>query len=116
VTSYKQNRYPFLYEGEYDILFVVPELAKERPTEYIPVINSYQHIVRNICIFWGTKDMLEVFEELTFTNRSITRAGFPLEVFDEINSLISIHNDKYPQHAFTMGSGVGFHVHNYKKK
>jgi Tfp pilus assembly protein FimV len=53
-------------------------------------IEQYQHIEKKLTSCWGTDECLQYLKHLLADNREGTRAGFPMEVVNEILMLIGV--------------------------
>jgi hypothetical protein len=53
-------------------------------------IEQYQHIEKKLVSCWGTDECLQYLKHLLADNREGTRAGFPIEVVNEILMLIGV--------------------------
>lgn len=60
---------------------------------------QYPHIVSSIQALWGFKEMNTYFTKLTIDERG-TRAGFPPEVWDDLYTLLRLHQEIVPEPLF----------------
>jgi pilus assembly protein FimV len=53
-------------------------------------LEQYQHIEQKLVSCWGTSECLQYLKHLLADNRDGSRAGFPIEVINEILMLIGV--------------------------
>jgi hypothetical protein len=84
------------------------DLASASAKEIPPPAKTYQcaletqfpHILAGIQALWGYRELNPYFTKLTVSER-MSRAGFPPEVWDEIHTLLRIHQEIVPEPLFT---------------
>ncbi|HCY64775.1 MAG TPA: hypothetical protein DHV59_18525 [Oxalobacteraceae bacterium] len=60
---------------------------------------QFPHILSAIQALWGFKELNTYFTKLTIDERG-GRAGFPPEVWDEIHTLLRLHQEILPEPLF----------------
>ncbi|TCS38671.1 hypothetical protein EDC30_102412 [Paucimonas lemoignei] len=60
---------------------------------------QFPHILSAIQALWGYKELNTYFTKLTLDERG-GRAGFPPEVWDEIHTLLRLHQEILPEPLF----------------
>lgn len=60
---------------------------------------QFPHILAAIQALWGFKELNTYFTKLTIDERG-GRAGFPPEVWDEIHTLLRLHQEILPEPLF----------------
>lgn len=60
---------------------------------------QYPHILSAIQALWGFKELNTYFAKLTIDERG-GRAGFPPDVWDEIHTLLRLHQEVLPEPLF----------------
>jgi hypothetical protein len=60
---------------------------------------QFPHILSAIQALWGFKELNTYFTKLTLDERG-GRAGFPAEVWDEIHTLLRLHQEILPEPLF----------------
>lgn len=60
---------------------------------------QFPHILSAIQALWGFKELNTYFTKLTLDERG-GRAGFPPEVWDEIHTLLRLHQEILPEPLF----------------
>ncbi len=76
--------------------FRVPEWQlSETPISGLKSLEDYAHIVRRLGQTWGTQSCLDYLTGLVKDDRQGQRAGFPLEVVEEIALLMRLLEDGY---------------------
>ncbi len=90
--------------------FPAPELAdpakaggsgNDAPDLYVCGLEEkFPHILSAIQALWGFKELNAYFTKLTIDERG-GRAGFPPEVWDEIHTLLRLHQEILPEPLFS---------------
>lgn len=65
------------------------------PDNELHTLESYPHIVSYLGQAWGCQECMDFLQDLVTDNRSGHRAGFPLEVVEEIVLLMRVLEDGY---------------------
>ena len=60
-----------------------------------PLEKNFPHILEKIQALWGYPEMNYYFLRLTIDERG-DREGFPTEVWDDLQILVRIHHDLFP--------------------
>lgn len=60
---------------------------------------QFPHILTSIQALWGFKELNAYFTKLTLDERG-NRAGFPAEIWDEIHTLLRLHQEIMPEPLF----------------
>lgn len=67
--------------------------------------EQYPHIVKNLCMFWGSDFFNEYVQNLIAiyptSNRPI-RQGFPFEALKELRVIVDAHAEKFPQYKMSI--------------
>jgi len=58
--------------------------------------QNFKHLAQKIELHWGYDEFYPFMEKLMLDTRDGQRAGFPLEVLEEITMLHEIHAKLYP--------------------
>lgn len=58
--------------------------------------NKYPHIYNKLILLWGTEECRLYISELLKDTRKDTRIGFPIEVAQELMSILAEHDRLYP--------------------
>jgi hypothetical protein len=61
--------------------------------------TQFPHILSAIQALWGFKELHTYFTKLTLDERG-NRAGFPPEVWDDIHTLLRLHQELMPEPLF----------------
>ncbi len=61
---------------------------------------QFPHILVSIQALWGFKELNTYFTKLTLDERG-SRAGFPPDVWDEIHTLLRLHQEILPEPLFS---------------
>jgi hypothetical protein len=72
---------------------------KDAPPCQTALEAQYPHILSAIQALWGFKEMNTYFTKLTLDERG-NRAGFPPDVWDEILTLLRLHQELMPEPLF----------------
>lgn len=64
-----------------------------------PLETQFPHILSAIQALWGFKELNAYFSKLMLDERG-TRAGFPPDVWDDINTLLRLHQELMPEPLF----------------
>lgn len=76
--------------------FQIPNWEQSQtPISGLLSLEDYDHITRRLLTTWGTQDAMNYLTGLIHDNRHGQRAGFPLEVVEEIILLTRILEDAY---------------------
>lgn len=71
-----------------------------QPAPCISALEAqFPHILSAIQALWGFKELNTYFTKLTIDERG-GRAGFPPEVWDEIHTLLRLHQEILPEPLF----------------
>jgi len=72
----------------------------DRPASCASALEAqFPHILSAIQSLWGYKELNTYFSKLTIDDRG-GRAGFPPEVWDEIHTLLRLHQEILPEPLF----------------
>lgn len=66
--------------------------------ELLGLLNKYKHIQDRVKLYWGSKELRPYLQELMSPTR-VGRKGFPVNDLQTIQSLLSLHDELYPQLA-----------------
>lgn len=76
--------------------FQVPEWEQSQtPISGLKSLEDYGHVTRRLTLSWGTQASHDFLHGLIQDNRQGQRAGFPLEVVEEIALLLRVLEDGY---------------------
>ena len=67
----------------------------ETPVSGLKSLEDYEHIASRVAVLWGKQECMDYLYNLTHDNRDGQRAGFPLEVVEEIVLLLLILESAY---------------------
>jgi pilus assembly protein FimV len=67
----------------------------EGPQPGLKSLEDYAHVAGRVTSLWPTQDAMNLLNELVHENRGGARAGFPLEVIEEIVLLMHLLEDGY---------------------
>ncbi|QAU35293.1 hypothetical protein [Janthinobacterium sp. 17J80-10] len=71
-----------------------------QPASFASALETqFPHILSAIQALWGFKELNTYFTKLTIDERG-GRAGFPPEVWDEIHTLLRLHQEILPEPLF----------------
>lgn len=75
--------------------------AKTHPADVYPTAleKRFPHILNAIVAMWGYQELNVYFQKLSVDERG-GREGFPIEVWEEINMLLSVHQAIFPPRFF----------------
>jgi hypothetical protein len=57
----------------------------------------FPHVSKNLIIRWGQKEFRIYADSLISTTRK-NRQGFPIEIIQELDIIVNVHNELYPQY------------------
>ena len=70
---------------------------KSHPADVYPTAleKRFPHILSAIVAMWGYQELNVYFHKLSVDERG-GREGFPLEIWEEINMLLNVHQEIFP--------------------
>ena len=71
---------------------------RHRDQSTTPLEKNFPHILEKIQVLWGYPELNQYFLRLTIDERG-DREGFPVEVWDELQLLVRIHCELFPDQA-----------------
>lgn len=73
----------------------------DQPASCVSALEAqFPHILSAIQALWGFKELNTYFTKLTLDERG-GRAGFPPDVWDEIHTLLRLHQEILPEPLFS---------------
>jgi len=60
------------------------------------VLSDFPHVEEKLVLFWGYPEFLDLIRELTQSNRTEIRQGFPRSVFEDIIFLRDLYLNQLP--------------------